>query len=326
MDFLRGNRFSRGGICPVLLALVILAGPGSRSRALAQREGPVALIEDPRSYFTDDRQRWIGQRIRFLPCPNVEEKNPYFDWYYNPYDMAHSKPRKEDLLGRIGVFEEVYLGQVHIVKPERDYWRAGFFWKVRLVDDGSWIYFWDDGESGPFNFGFVADLEEARQHAGQKLWAKKRHVIYSLDGKRAILLKHLEQVLLEDVQWGDYGNFPLKFILSTQNGRKGYVLDTTYSHFIRDWYTYDPRERFRYVRLQDWVLIERQQLRMGMTPEMVVLSWGEPADIETRLTKDGTEEEIWRYEGVGETEYFIHFVNRKLISVRWQKKEQKNRK
>jgi len=307
------------GVCVLLAGWIGLLPV----QLFAQREGPISLIEDPQTYFTDERQSWIGREICFLPCPNAAMKNPYFDWYYNPYDLNGSKPRKRDLLWRRGMFEAVYLGQIHMVKPHKDYWRMGFFWKVRLLDDNSVVYYWDDGESGVFNFGFVDDFQEARKHIGQKLWSRKRHVLYSMDGKNAILLRHLEPVYLKDVRWGDYGNFPLKFVLETQNGKLGYVWNTTYAKFVDEWYTYDPRERFRYVRLQDWALIEHQQLRMNMSPEMVLLSWGDPSHIETRRTKDGSEEEIWTYPGVAETKYFVYFRNRKLIRVRWEQNKKK---
>jgi|Deesub1362B_J571_1020462.scaffolds.fasta_scaffold02283_3 hypothetical protein len=288
--------------------------------ANAQREGLISRIEDPGQFFQDQRRNWLGKRIRFLPCPNPKGKNPYFDWYYDPFDLDHSKPKKEDLLFCEGTIEEVWLGQIHITKETESYWRMGFFWKVRL-EDGRSVFFWDDGESGPFNFGFVDDYEEARSRIGQKLWARDRHILYSLDSKHAVRLKHLEPVYLKDVQWGDYGNFPLKFILATSDGRKGYVLSKNYAEFIKDWYTYDPRDRFRYVRLQDWQLIERRQLRKGMTPELVILSWGEPLRIEMRRSKDGAEQEVWVYEGVADTEYYLFFKKGKLQNVRWEKKK-----
>ena len=54
---------------------------------LGQKEGPVSKIENPREFFGDERQDWVGKVIFYLRCDHVQVKNPYFDWYYNPYKL-----------------------------------------------------------------------------------------------------------------------------------------------------------------------------------------------------------------------------------------------
>jgi len=131
-----------------------------------------------------------------------------------------------------------------VIKPDRKYVHRGFFWKVRLLHNDRIIYFWDDNESRVSNFGFVDDYEEARSHVGETLWNKTRDNLYKLDDSGGIPLKNLGEVILEDVQWGEFGNFPIKFFITTRSGKKGYFLEKNYSRFIKDWHTSNPRDKF----------------------------------------------------------------------------------
>lgn len=290
----------------------------------AQREGLLSKIEDPYQYFEDNRRRWIGKTIYFLRRERRNGENPYFDWYYNPFDMEHSKPKPEEIKFQTGTIEEVWLGQIHMVKPEKDYWRLGFFWKVRLHHSGQAIYFWDDGECGVSNFGFVEDYEQARRHIGETLWNKSRDVLYLMNDQGVVSLQNLQRVQLIDVQWGEFGNFPLKFVLQTEDGKKGYYLERNYNRFIKEWYTFDPKEKFSEWRRFDWDLIERRVLRSGMTPDMVMISWGKPSKVESRYDKKGRSYEIWTYKGVRKTTYYVRFQENKLQRVWWEDKEKNN--
>lgn len=288
----------------------------------AQREGLLSRIENPRQYFEDERRNWIGQTIYFLKDKPISGENPYFDWCYDPFDMVHSKPNPEDLMFTYGVFKEVWLGQIHLTKPGRDYWRIGFFWKVRLTKNNRIIYFWDDGESGITNFGFVADIEEAKKHIGETIWNQSRDILYLPDDSGVIPLKNLQPVILTDVQWGEFGNFPLKFILETKKGEKGYYLEKNYARFIKEWHTSDPHKRYPHWSYFDWKMIEKRKLFSGMSPDMVILSWGKPSKVTIEYDKKGVGSEIWLYKGVRKTTYYLRFKGNRLVRVWWKEKKE----
>ncbi len=285
----------------------------------AQKDGLVAKIQNPKEYFGDNRRDWVGKTIFFLRCEHVKYKNPYFDWYYHPSRPVRSKPKRDELLYKYGRIEEVWTGQFNIHKRgQRPYWRLGFFWKVRLLHNQRTIYFWDDNETRRFNFGFVEDFDAARKEIGRTFWSKDRDILYQFDDAGVVPLLNLEPVRLDSVAWGEYGTFPIKLVLSRKNGDTGYLLYRRFDGFVKDWYLDDPRKKFPYWKFRDWELIENRKLRTGMIPEMVMLSWGEPAEKRTVYDKDRSEAQIWTYEGVKETTYFLRFQNSRLKSVRWR--------
>lgn len=287
-------------------------------KLLAQKEGPVSKIENPHEYFGDERMEWVGKTIFFLRCDHVKIKNPYFDWYYDPYKLERTKAKRDDLLYKYGKIEEVWHGQIWLSKPQqRPYWRLGFFWKVRLLHNQKEVYYWDDNESKVFNFGFVEDYKQAQDEIGRTVWSKKRKILYQFDDLGTIPLGNLQPIKLDSVAWGEYGNFPIKFILSTKSKQRGYLLYKNYKEFVKDWYQNDPRGRFPHWRMRDWKLIEDRQLRVGMIEDMVLLSWGDPTKTSRQGNKDGTQTQIWTYEGVKERTYFLHFRDGKLRRVRW---------
>ncbi len=288
---------------------------------VAQQEGLTARIENPQLYFGDQRRNWIDQTIYFLRIKTLDNKNPYFDWCFDPSDMRGSKADAKELQLKYGKIEEVWSGKIHLTKPNRDYWHAGFFWKVRLLHNNKTIYFWDDNKSAVSNFGFVKDYDHARRHVGKTLWNKSRDNLYEMDNSSAISLKNLEQVKLTDVQWGEFGNFPLKFIITTELGKTGYYLEKKYDRFIEEWYISDPRKKFPNWSYRDWELLEKRLLQKKMSKDMVLISWGNPSKIETKYDEKGTGFEIWTYQGVKKTTYYLRFLNNSLHHVNWDEKK-----
>ena len=290
---------------------------------LGQKEGPVSKIENPHEFFGDERQDWIGKVIFYLRCNHVKVKNPYFDWYYNPYNFDRPKPKREDLLYKYGKIEEVWHGQIWITKPNRSpYWRLGYFWKVRLLHNMREVYYWDDNESKVVNFGLVDDFDNAKNEVGRTFWSKKWDALYNFEDNGTIPLKNIQPVRLDSVAWDEYGFFPIRFIFSTRAKRQGYLLYKNFDEFTKDWYLSDPRRKFPYWRIRDWKLIEDRQLRKGMNEDMVLISWGEPVKKEIQGKKDNVDTEIWTYKGVKDRTYFLHFRNNRLKTVRWEDEDQ----
>ena len=287
----------------------------------AQQEGLISKIEDPASYFQDDRQTWVGRTIYFLNAKTVQIKNPYFDWYYDPFNMTGSKPEPEELMYKCGKIVEVWIGNLHVNKPDKDYVRMGFFWKVKLLHNDRTIYYWDDNESGISNFGFVDDYEEARSHVGEVYWNKSRDNLYRMDDSGGIPLKNLEKITLEEVRWGEFGSFPIMFIITTLSGERGYFLERSYSGFIKEWYTSDPREKYPDWSYYDWKFIENRRLHGKMNQDMVRISWGDPTKIENSFNGKGQRIQIWTYEGVKETTYYVRFLKDRLQHVWWDEKK-----
>lgn len=298
-----------------LLLSSFLIGP---VEAFGQRDGLAVRIDDPGTYFKDSRSRWMGKVIFFLRCEHVKIKNPYFDWYFDPFNPDQSKPDRDELLYKYGKIEEVWHGQFRIHRGGDSYWRLGYFWKVRLLHNQDIIYFWDDDVTKNFNFGFLEDIRAARKEIGQTFWSKKINSLYQFDNQDIVQLANLEPVGLDSVAWGEYGSAPIKLILSRRDGRQGYLLYKSMVDFYQDWHLQDPRLKHPAWLMKDWNLIADRQLRRGMTADMVLLSWGDPSKVRHEGDKDQNQTQLWIYPGVRETTYFLRFVDSRLEKVYWR--------
>jgi hypothetical protein len=80
-------------------------------------------------------------------------------------------------------------------------------------------------------------------------------------------------------------------------------------YFLEDLFTEsDPRKEYKWSA-STWKLIEEGKVKIGMSREQVRLSWGEPKDINSTITRRGTSEQ-WVYSG-----NYLYFENGKLTTI-----------
>src|ERR1700749_1618150 len=95
---------------------------------------------------------------------------------------------------------------------------------------------------------------------------------------------------------------PVRFVIQLDDGRMGY-LDTKMSDtnierqmlgdntgFYSVFWTTDPQLKYHFSK-EPWTAIRNHKVRLGMSKQVVILSWGEPGKINTSLYASGKEEQ-----------------------------------
>ena len=103
-------------------------------------------------------------------------------------------------------------------------------------------------------------MEEAnKKWRGKILWSRGINFSISYpDGDSLFYIQNLETVRIIEIKWGDFGNFPLRFIIEKQNGVKGYIDENNYHDFEVNWYKENPFERH-----PDWTAATWPTARSG---------------------------------------------------------------
>jgi hypothetical protein len=280
----------------------------------AYAQGLVERIESPEEIFLDARRYWVGEEIQFLRDSNAKSTGSYFGFFWDPDRPRQSTASYGRLVDKRAKIEEVWVGSV---SPA--YGRIGTdrsfiaFWKMRLMPSNKVLWYWDEGNPYIFGTGFVSDYRAARGHVGDSLWVKETFVLHSMDGREILRLMNTERVVLADVRWGAYANFPLVFVLETEDGRVGHLTDRTTESFLARWHRVDPRKRHADWEPLFWTAIERRQLTRRMRPEMVVMSWGEPMATSGTETPAGVSVALWVYRGVKKRLTGLFFIEDELV-------------
>ena len=288
-----------------------------------QQHGLVQKVESLERFLGDERKNWVGQAIIFLQDPRAEEQGWYMGFCWDPEQPRKTPVKYADVVGKRALIEEVWLGGVPYsdVHGERQT-ESVHFWKFRLIPSGETIWYWDDGSLPILGVGFLRDYEEAKRCVGDTLWTKSVYTLYTLDGEGVIFLHNIQRVILNDVRWGAYANFPLRFILETDDGQIGYRVAKNLEEFLRGWYRVDPLERRRDWRPVYEEAIKRRQLATHMTPEMVRLAWGQPVVQDSAVTPRGNAVLIWIYRGVRGRVYGVMFKDGQLVQWKWVDKDE----
>ncbi len=279
--------------------------------ALAQ-QAPVR-IDDPRGWFAGhDRARWIGRRVCVLPAgKSADDKAEEFAANLSNWQSSH--PRVGEVLGRSAVILEVWYAGNRVRRfDDRKVVTPNLFWKLRFEDNGQVLWFKDDGVGPPHTLGFWNDLLGARRWVGDTVWVKAERFLSAEGDQAAIDLTNLEPLRVVGVDWGEFGNYPLRFFLETAAGRRGYVAVQDTADFAGRWHWHDPRRDHPDWTLAVWRSIVDRRLSAGMTAAMVRLSWGDP---DSTAVHAGAV--LWFYQGVNKRRYRIKLVDGRLVSVRY---------
>jgi hypothetical protein len=298
-----------------LLILISYIGLSYITDSNAQTSRLIARIYHPEKHFEDERKNWIGCRIYFLPCQECERR--YFDFCFDPDHARKLIPRKKDLEGKYAHIREVWFGR----PPSADgngngKTQAVYFWKLEMEGSKQTVWYWENGHSLPLAFAFWKDYSKARKHIADTLWTKDVRTMFSLDGQSVHSLLNTRPVILTEVDWGEFGNFPLKFLLKTSDGIEGYLTGRDFQEFHDKWHSSDPRKNHPKWDPMIWYAIENRNITNKMNQEMVRLSWGPPKKITLMVNIKGEHLELWFYAGVSNSMYVLTFKKEQLIG--WQ--------
>ena len=309
-----------------LCFVVILVWQGMGITLALNAQGLIQRVESPESTFDDQRKDWIGQEIQFLFQENAENEGKYIGFCWNPDYPRKSVAEYRRLAGKQGRIEEAWWGRTFNTnirgKKEEE---IVIFWKVRLPPEDEFVWYWDDGGSTMSGVGFLSDYDAARVRLGDSLWAKEFSILYTLDDEGVIRLRNLEKVTLIDVQWGEHSNYPIRFVLRTQNDQIGYRSEKYSDLFFPKWYQTNPRHKYPDWKWLYWAAIENRKLTTGMIPEMVRLAWGDPLAMDRIIGSPGNRLELWVYRGINKRVYGLFFHNEKLVFWQWKERKKVNR-
>lgn len=76
---------------------------------------------------------------------------------------------------------------------------------------------------------------------------------------------------------------------------------------------YNPRNAFGWSN-KTWGAITKGSVFVGMTEKQALMAWGQPDDVETTSTRYSVHE-MWVYERSSYNYNFLHFEDRKLVSI-----------
>ncbi len=303
------------------LFLIVGFGILSVSTSLCP-QGLLERIESPGVAFENERKRWIGEDIFFLPQERAERLGKYIGFCWDPRVPRNSAADYSELVEKRARIEEAWKGRV----LSEDAFGKSFleevtFWKMCLIHSDKEIWYIDDGASYILGAGFIKDYETARKHVGDSLWVKGVFVLYTMNDDGIIRLRNLQEVVLHEVRWGQYGNYPLQFILRTDDGQVGYRSGKNLEVFLDNWYRFNPRQKYRSWDSIYWDAIENRRVTSRMDPDMVVMAWGEPIAQDTVVTERGMRVMLWVYTGVRRTIYGLFFVDGKLVYWEWKERK-----
>jgi hypothetical protein len=173
------------------------------------------------------------------------------------------------------------------------------FWQIRL-ETGDTVYamksnVFPDQIDGMY---FTDDVTEATGRIGKSIWINqarktaRRQQLITEDRNVSYPLGHLEQVKVLGVFTKSlghaYGGAPFFIKVERNNGEAGLI-----GYDQRNFFLEDPVSTSWSVSVVE--AIKKQAIRLGMTRDQVLLSWGKPTKINRTVTAAGTSEQ-WVYD------------------------------
>ncbi|MCI0661722.1 MAG: hypothetical protein L0220_11660 [Acidobacteria bacterium] len=228
---------------------------------------------------------WADKRFIFLPGPKASEGSQYEDFT--------SRLIRKNFQGKIAKVISVsdFGGRTHL---EFEVEETGERYRARTLPNKETIK----------GLALVEDLEIARREwAGKTLWCKQIMLAtYDEQNDLAgnIQIKRFEAVKVIDVLPGWDEEKPVRFLLETADGKRGFLdinlSGTNVFNEVRHLHRFgnsflidDPKKIYKWST-QTWRMIETGKILAGMTMEQVKMSWGEP----DKITRTETSEN-WVY-------------------------------
>lgn len=161
----------------------------------------------------------------------------------------------------------------------------------------------------PQYVGFQHEMERARKLIGKNIWVKNwKYLRVSEKKDDYFWIKNLEKLTLINTKWSYKYDHPIRFIFKTESGKIGYW-DGNILQNVKDiknvglwgtfnlyekWHLENPRKKHTDWITKVWKAIEEREVFIGMTEDMVLLSWGAPKDKNRSIGSWGMHEQ-WVY-------------------------------
>lgn len=174
----------------------------------------------------------------------------------------------------------------------------------------------------------LLDIDRAKKRwMGKTLYSKEREInTYDEETGEYGTVKVKIGIPLKviDIWWGLDSVWPIWIIVETKTGEKGYInTKFSWTNVYSDWWTdarpweddffeFNPKQKYKWSN-DVWELIDKQKVKIGMTKEQIILSWGKPKEMNKDIYKSGTHEQ-WIYEG-----QYLYLENGKLTSMQNRK-------
>ena len=227
--------------------------------------------------------------------------------------------KEPDLLGK-QLFYEDYVGKKGKIQEKQIEARYGFPWYVAILETCEKIYTDAGTRSRP---GSVADLEnhtgiyfldtlrQAESLSGKKIWVNMTGVLSDLelftdDPNQKYPLAHLETLEITGLNTKQIGHGrgagPLYLVVKKETGEKGYLAFNDLYFFLAN--PIDPKWDKATAEI-----IKQRKIKLGMSEQQLLLSWGKPERINKTVGSSGVHEQ-WVY-GLGQ---YVYMQNGKLTS------------
>ncbi|MBV5329972.1 MAG: hypothetical protein JZU65_20495, partial [Chlorobium sp.] len=245
-----------------------------------------------------------GDEFTFGKILSGYEKKGYTRWLAKP-NFSSNKLPYNDYLGRSGKITK------EIIKDKNDW----SYYKVVLEncevvyhDDANYL----ESEYNSLNIYRKYDLEKAKSLINKTIWINNLNNPFVLklitsDPAVSYGIENTEKVTVTDIILESYGHGQPKgsFLIKVKkaSGEEGLI------KFSKDYfYENDP---IPVGTPSDMVqAIQKNNIKIGMPPEYVTLSWGKPEKVNKTIGAWGVHEQ-WIY-----GDQFVYFENEKLTSSR----------
>lgn len=252
-------------------------------------------------------QELIGKEVIFMEREKSLQNYDYS--VFRKPDIGPGLPYKD------------YVGKRGKILRKVDTRSVFSFWEIQL-ETGEMVYVQAfDSDRNDLSFYlpglyFMDDYNEAKEKIGKFVWINQnrgktmvKQRLITEDSNVSYALDHLEKVKVIDVftksLGHSYGSNPFFLKLQKSTGEVGFIGYNSDNYFGID--PVDPSWDKSILET-----IKQQKIRLGMTREQVLLSWGKPKDVNTTVTLYGTKEE-WIYD----KKKYLYFEDNKLTTFQY---------
>lgn len=254
-------------------------------------------------------EKWIGEKIIFLSQPPEHQKYSYREYsssYPDDYQIYSSSYQYQELVGKIAEIMEI----------KKDLRYNELIITLKIQGSNELLYASIFSSQNLDDVGLISEMDKAKKYVGKAVWNKRQDFLYT--EKADIPIKNLEKLTVIKVEWGEWDSSPLRFYFKTKDGKVGWG-DYSYSRitglfhcsdpfFDKSWYLTNPYKPYPNWSQRAWKAIEKKEIYIGMTKEMVLMSWDKPEKINRDVGSWGVDEQ-WVYGDV-----YLYFRNGKLTS------------
>jgi len=253
-----------------------------------------------------------AEKVIFLPKPQSLQKYGYSDY-------------SEQSKGYDGISYEQLVGKIAYVLDPLPFFRV-FGRNLRLqLENGQIIFNRSSGIHGTLlpSVAFVSELEGALKYIGNTIWYKGNEGSFRYVGYSSVPtgIENLEQLVVMNITYGFIESRPLCFCLQKEDGSQiewhgsdSGINNRTESIplFSEEFFFEDPEQLYPDWSEEIWQLIRQSKIKLGMTRDMLLLSWGEPTEINKSVGSWGIHEQfVYR-----DCNSYVYVENGKITS--WQ--------